>query len=108
MQEAAAARNDARFNVRAQELQLESDITAAYLNVNAARQTVALQERNAATARQALTLAQERYRVGLNTFVDVAQERGERERAENDRIAAIYNYHTAIAVLEGAVGQPLR
>ena len=108
VQEAAASRNDARYGVRAQELQIESDVTAAVLNVNAARQTVALQERNAATARQALVLAQERYRVGLNTFVDVAQSRGDYERAENDRVGAIYDYHKAFAALESAVGRPIR
>ena len=108
VQEAVATRNDARFTVRAQQLQIEGDVTAAALNLNAARQTVTLQERNAATARQALTLAQERYRVGLNTFVDVAQSRGDYERAENDRINAIYEYHKAFAALEGAVGRPIR
>jgi outer membrane protein len=108
VQEAAASRNDARYTVRQQELQIEGDITAAFLNVNTARRTIALQERNAATARQALLLAQERYRVGLNTFVDVAQSRGDFERAENDRLNAIFDYHKAFAALEGAVGRPLR
>jgi len=108
VQEAAAARNDARHNERAQELALETEITAAYLNLNAARRTVALQERTAASAREAMRFAQERYRVGLNTFVDVAQARADRERAENDRIVAIYDYHRAFAALEGAVGGRLR
>jgi outer membrane protein len=108
VQEAAAARNDARYTERAQELQLEADITAAFLNLTAARRTVMLQERTAAAAREAMYFAQERYRVGLNSFVDVVQARGDRERAENDRIAAIYDYHRAFAALEGAVGMPLR
>ena len=108
VQEAAAARNEARHNERAQELVLETEITAAYLNLNAARRTVALQERTAASAREAMRFAQERYRVGLNTFVDVAQARADRERAENDRIVAIYDYHRAFAALEGAVGGRLR
>jgi outer membrane protein len=108
VQEAAAARNDARHNERAQELQLETEITSAFLNLTAARRTVALQERTAASAREAMRFAQERYRVGLNTFVDVAQARADRERAENDRIAAIYDYHRAFAALEGAVGGRVR
>jgi outer membrane protein len=108
VEEAAAARNQVRYGVRAQELQLEADVTAAYLNLNAARRTVVVQERTAAAARDAMYFAQERYRVGLNTFVDVAQARGDRERAENDRIAAIYDYHRAFAALEGAVGVAVR
>ena len=108
VQEAVAARNDARHNERAQELILETEITAAFRNLTAARRTVALQERTAASAREAMRFAQERYRVGLNTFVDVAQARADRERAENDRIASIYDYHRAYSALEAAVGGRLR
>jgi outer membrane protein len=108
VQEAAVARNEANHTERAQELQLEADVTAAFLNLAAARRTVALQERTAAAARDAMNFAVERYRVGLNSFVDVAQARGDLERAENDRIAAVYDYHRALAALEGAVGVPLR
>jgi outer membrane protein len=108
VQEAAAARNAVRYNVHAQELQLEADITAAWLNLDAARRTVAIQERNAAAARDAEFYASERYKVGLNTFVDVAQSRADRETAENGRISAIYEYHRAFALLEDAVGRTLR
>jgi outer membrane protein len=108
VEEAQVARNEARYNERAQELQLETDITAGYLNVIAARRTVQLQEGNVAAAREAMRFAQERYRVGLNTFVDVATARADRERAENDRIAAVYDYHRAIATLEGAVGTRIK
>jgi outer membrane protein len=108
VQEATATRNEARNNQRAQELLLETEITAAFRNLTAARRTVALQERTAASAREAMRFAQERYRVGLNTFVDVAQARADRERAENDRIAAIYDYHRAYSALEAAVGGRVR
>ena len=108
VQEAIATRNEVRYNVHAQELQLEADITAAWLNLDAARKTVALQERNVATARDAEYFSEERYKVGLNTFVDVAQSRADRERAENDRISAVYEYHRAFALLEDAVGRTLR
>ena len=108
VQEAAVARNNARYNVRAQELALTAGVTGAYLTLNAAQQTVAIQEQNAKTARDALTLAEERYRVGVATFVDVQQARADYERAENDRINAIYDYHKAFAGLESAVGRPLR
>jgi len=108
VQEAIAARNDARHNERAQELLLEIEITTAFRNLTAARRTVALQERTAASAREAMRFAQERYRVGLNTFVDVAQARADRERAENDRIASIYDYHRAYSALEAAVGGRVR
>jgi len=108
VQEAAASRNDARYSVRQQELALTANVTAAYLNLQTAFQTVALQEQNSAAARDALTLAQERFRVGANTFLDVTQARSEYERAETDRINAVYDFQRNFAALESAVGRSLR
>jgi outer membrane protein len=67
-----------------------------------------VQEQNRAASQQALDLAQERYRVGASTFLEVTQARGEFERAGNDLINAIYDFHTFYAQLEAAVGRPLR
>ncbi len=108
VQEAMASRSDARYSVRSRELALTADVTAAYLTLVTAEKTVALQEQNAAKARQELKLMQDRYRIGATTFVDLAQSRATYERAESDRINAIYDYHKAFAVLESAVGKPLR
>jgi outer membrane protein len=108
VQEATATRNDARYRLREQELRLTADVTSAHRNLTTAYQTVRLQEQNSQTAREALALAQERFRVGANTFVDVTQARADYERAETDRINAIYDYHKAFAALEGAVGRSIR
>lgn len=108
VQEAVANRSDARYSVRARELALTADVTAAYLTLVTAEKTVALQEQNAAKARQELKLIQDRYRIGATTFVDLAQSRATYERAQSDRINAIYDYHKAFAILESAVGKPLR
>jgi outer membrane protein len=108
VQEAIANRSDARYGIRARELALTADVTAAYLTLVTAEKTVALQEQNAAKARQELKLMQDRYRIGATTFVDLAQSRATYERAESDRINAIYDFHKAFAVLESAVGKPLR
>ena len=108
VQEAMASRSDARYSVRSRELALTADVTAAYLTLVTAEKTVALQEQNAAKARQELKLMQDRYRIGATTFVDLSQSRATYERAESDRINSIYDYHKAFAVLESAVGKPLR
>jgi outer membrane protein len=108
VQEAVAGRNDARYRLREQELRLTADVTSAHRNLITAYQTVRLQEQNSVAAREALALAQERFRVGANTFIDVTQARADYERAETDRINAIYDYHKAFAALEGAVGRPIR
>lgn len=108
IQEAAAMRADARHLVRAQELALRQGVTAAYLTVTAAVRAAELQQANAATAREQLGLVEERYRVGAASFVELTDARAAYERAETDRINAIYDYHRAYAALESAVGRPLR
>lgn len=108
IEEARAEREDARYRVRARELALNADVTAAYLTLRAQARAVALQEQNAAKAREEQRLAEERYRVGAGTFLDVTQARASVERAETDRINAIYEFHKAFAALESAVGRPLR
>jgi outer membrane protein len=108
LQEAMANRSDARYSVRSRELSLTADVTAAYLTVVTAEKTVELQEQNGAKAKQELKLVQDRYRIGATTFVDLTEARATYERAESDRITAVYDYHKAFAALESAVGHPLR
>ena len=108
VQEAMANRSDARYQVRAKELALTADVTAAYLTLQTAEKTVALQEQNAAKAKQELKLVQDRYRIGATTYVDLTEARATYERAESDRITAVYDYHKAFAALESAVGHSLR
>jgi outer membrane protein len=108
LQEAMANRSDARYSVRARELALTADVTAAYLILQTAEKTVELQEQNAAKARQELKLVQDRFRIGATTFVDLTEARATYERAESDRINAVYDYHKSFAALESAVGHPLR
>ncbi len=108
VQEAQITRDNARYDVRKQELQLAADVASAFSSLQAGFRTVRLQDQNAAAALEALTLAQERYRVGASTFVELVQARNDYERASTDRISAIYDYHRAWTALEIAVGRPLR
>jgi outer membrane protein len=108
VEQAQASRNEAQYRIRAQELQLTADVTGAYLTLVAQAKTVALQEQNAAKAKEELRLAQERYRVGAATFLDLSDARASYARAESERITAAYEYHKAFAALESAVGRPLR
>jgi outer membrane protein len=108
IQEAQAARNDQRYQIRAEELLLTQAVTSAYLTLETAEKTITLQERNAANARQQLALAQEQYRVGAATYLNLNDARVTYMTAENARINAIYDYHKAFAALESAIGRPLR
>ncbi len=108
VEQANVQRRNAENDVRAQELRVTADVTAAYLSLSTAQQTVVLQEENVRTARTALSLAQERYRVGAISIVDLVQARGDYERAETDRITAVFDVQRAFAALENAAGRPLR
>ena len=108
LQEAIITRDNAKFNVRARELQLTADVAQAYLNLQTAIKTTQMQDINAQKAREELAFAEERYRVGAATFLDVTTSRGTFEQAQIDRLNAMYDYHRAYAALENAVGRPLR
>ena len=108
LQVAQASRDDARHEVRRHELRLTADVTAAYYTLVTAVRANEVQEQNAVRAREELLLTEERYRVGAATFVELTESRASFERAAQDRIAAIYDYHQAWAALENAVGRPLR
>jgi outer membrane protein len=108
VQTASAGERDAEYRRREQELRLSADITAAYRTLLTDQRSAELQQRNAQVAREALVLAEERYKVGVSTFIDVLQARGDFERAQNDYITAVFQYQRDFATLENAVGRPLR
>jgi len=105
---ARAAQDDARLGIRNQELAVRAEVTAAYLALVAAHQTIGIQLSNKAASAEALSLATERYRVGNGTFIELLDARVTAERADADHVGAIYDYHKAFAALENAVGRPLR
>ncbi|MDQ2664861.1 MAG: TolC family protein [Gemmatimonadota bacterium] len=108
VQQAQVAKEDAVYNVKAKDLALTADVTQAYRTLQTAVRTVALQEENASKAKEELSYAEERYKVGASTFLDVVTSRGSYEQALIDRVNAVYDYHKAFAALENAVGHPLR
>ncbi|HKH94128.1 MAG TPA: TolC family protein [Gemmatimonadaceae bacterium] len=108
VQRATVEREAAVYNVKAKDLAMTADVTQAYLTLKTSAQTVALQEQNATKAKEELAFAEERYKVGASTFLDVVTSRGTYEQALIDRVNAIYDYHKAFAALENAVGRPLR
>ena len=108
VQDASVQRDNARYSRRERELALTADVTAAYLTLQTAQQTVSLQTQNAAKARQELKFVQDQYSVGIATFVDLTTSRTAYAQAESDLITASYDYQKAFAALESAVGHPFR
>ncbi len=108
VQNATVQRRNAENSLRQEELRVSADISAAYLTLTAQKQAADLQEENSRTARTALSLAEERYRAGAINLVELIQARTDFERAETDRINAIFDFQRAFTQLEAAVGRPLR
>lgn len=106
--QAKAQQQDLQESVRARALQVQTDVSQAYLTLGTAYQTIAIQDTNRTAAREQLQLATERYRVGSGTFFELLDAQVAALRAETDYINAVYDYHKALAALEAAVGRPLR
>jgi outer membrane protein len=108
VEQSRVQRDNAALDVRARNLQITTNVTQAYLTLETQRQTVELLTQVAAKAAEDLALNQESFKVGAKTFLDVTVARGSYEKAQIDRVNAIYQYQYAFAVLENAVGRPLR
>jgi outer membrane protein len=108
VQVAEANHDDAIYQVKAKDLALTADVTQAYLTLMTSVKTVQLNQQNAQKAQEELAFAEERYKVGAATFLDVTTSRGTYEQALIDRVNSVYDFHKAFAALENAVGRPLR
>jgi outer membrane protein len=108
VEEARVQAEDAELTVRSQELKLRSDLGAGLLSLQTAFRTAQLQEQVVEKANEELRLAQERFRFGVASSVEVTDAQTSLALAEQARIDAIYNYHKSFAALEALVGKPLR
>jgi len=108
LSQARAQEQDADESARARRLQVRSDVHARYLGLQTAYKAIAVQAANREAARDQLRLAQDRYRLGAGTSLEVADAQNAVQQAEGDYVNSVYDYHKAIAALEAAVGRPLR
>lgn len=110
VQAARAAADDAKHQRRAEELARRTEVTTNLLALRAAFQTVQLEEKGAAAAAEALSLAQERYRLGASqgSIIELTQAQEAKARADQAYLAALYTFHETLAALEAAVGRSLR
>ena len=108
MQEAKAQAEDARFSRRAEELRLQTAVTQSYDELLTALDVVEIEERNREVANEQLDLAQERYRMGAATFLELLEAQSSVAAAERDFLNARYRFHGALWALEASVGQRLR
>jgi outer membrane protein len=106
--QAQTSARTAEFAVRAQELQLRTDVETGLRNLQTAYRSAEIQERVRATAAEELRLAQERFRFGAASSVEVTDAQTNLAEAERAQIDAVYSFHQSLAVLEALIGESLR
>lgn len=106
--QARAAQLDMEESVRARRLLVETDVAGKYLAVINGYRAIQVQEQSRVAAREQIRLAQDRYRLGSGSSLEVSDAQNAVSRAEGDYVNAVYEYHKAIALLELAVGRSLR
>jgi outer membrane protein len=105
---AQVARDDLRHRVRAQELQLSTDIAAGLAAVRTGYEGAIIEEQNQGWASEQLRLAQEQYRLGLVSFLELVEAETVKAQADRALIDAIFTYHENVSSLESVVGTELR
>ncbi len=108
IEEARVAADNAQRQVRAEELRLRAEIEGFLRAVQTAQRTAELQARIRETSAEELRLAEERFRLGLATSIEVVDAQANLSQAERDEISAIYDFHISFTSLETLVGVPLR
>lgn len=81
------------------------EVTDAYLSLQSARQQIRVEEQEVASARSALTLAKERYRLGLASIVDITTATTALLMAEVRLSEAHYAVQTGIVAVGYARGR---
>jgi len=105
VEEANEQVQEAQAKARNIEQAVRLEITNAYLNVQTLLQQAKALEEVVKQTREALQLAQERYRLGLSSIVEVTQGEVALTTAETNLAEAQYNYKAGEALLSYAIGE---
>ena len=89
-------------------MRLKADLASGLSTLQTAYEAALIEEENQVWADEQLRLAQERYRVGVATFLELGEAETVKAQADRDLIAAIFAYHDALANMEALVGTSLR
>ena len=106
--QAKSVEDDLTEAVRARALFIVTGVSEGFLSLQTAYEAVQIQTSNRVASEESLRLATERYRVGSGTFFELLDAQLADLRSEFDHVSSIYDYHRALALLEAAVGRPLR
>ncbi len=80
-------------------------VTAAFLNVQSAKERLATTEKAVTTAEEGVRLIRLGYENGVNTITDFLAAQAELTKAQNDRVTALFDLRVAEAELQYAIGR---
>jgi len=107
-----ALRSEADSQAQAQQQYLRTlqdrvvrDVQKAWLNANSAYQRLSLTDQLLQSATQALDLAQERYKLGLSSIIELSQAQLNETQAEIAQAGAKYDYEAQLSALNFQVGR---
>jgi outer membrane protein len=108
VEQASAARRDARHSLRAEELRIRTAVRQSHADLDAAWRSIEIEQRNLELAETQLEQARQRYQVGNTSIIELMDAETSLSTAQRDQLNAIYSFHQALVALEAATGQSLR
>lgn len=88
-----------------QRLQIIKDVESAWLGVRETTARIASTDKEVAAAKENQALSMGRYQEGVGNIIEVTDAQSLALDAETAHIQAVYDYHTALARLDRAVGK---
>jgi outer membrane protein TolC len=82
-------------------------VRKAHMDLKAAKEMITAREEGVASAAEDLKLAEERYRVGAGTALELIDAQVNSTSAQSNHVRALYDYKLALAQLEKAVGKKI-
>lgn len=84
------------------------EVRQAYLNMTEAEKRIETNDVASSKAQEDMTIAQEKYRAGVGTNLDVIDAQLALTQAKTNRIQALYDYNVSKAKLDKAVGNSVK
>ena len=107
VKQAEAALVTAQEEAAATRESIQLDVQSAYLTLHAAEKNIATTQVAIKSAEEDYHIAQVRYAAGVGTNLDVMDASDKLTQAKTNYYTALYNYNTAKAALDKAMGIPV-
>lgn len=104
---AAAAEQDASYDLRSARLSVEADVRSRIIDLSSAFRALQMAEERAAISRERLDLAMQQYQSGSATFTELQNVIDRTSQAERQALDARFEFYTARINLEETLGSRL-